>query len=95
MCGRYFIDDTDPVMIPIINEMKEAPLYNTFLKKQASPIVAPGEIFPTNVVPVIAPDRNGNRAVYPMKWGYRLKSGKTAEDVLPFVAGRVAFGKAE
>lgn len=33
-----------------------------------------GEIRPTDVVPVIAPNRSGKRAVYPMKWGY---SGKT------------------
>lgn len=33
-----------------------------------------GEIRPTDVVPVIAPNRSGARTVYPMKWGY---SGKT------------------
>ena len=33
-----------------------------------------GEMRPTDVVPVIAPNRYGKRAVFPMKWGY---SGKT------------------
>lgn len=76
MCTRYYIDDKDPEMIPVIKEMKEAALYQTFLRKQTSPIISSGEIFPTNIVPVIAPDRNGNRAVYPMKWGYQLQQGK-------------------
>ena len=76
MCTRYFIDNTDPVLIPIIKEMEEAPLHQTFLKRQASPVISSGEIFPTNIVPVIAPDKHGKRAVYPMKWGYQLQNGK-------------------
>ena len=76
MCTRYFIDNSDPELIPIIEEMRKAPLYNTFALKQVSPIVAEGEIFPTNVVPVIAPDKYGKRTVYPMKWGYRLQKGQ-------------------
>lgn len=31
-----------------------------------------GEIRPTDIVPVLAPDRSGNAAVYPMKWGFWL-----------------------
>ena len=38
-----------------------------------------GEIRPTDIVPVLAPDRSGNAAVYPMQWGFRLPPrGKTA-----------------
>lgn len=33
-----------------------------------------GEIRPTDVVPVIAPNRSGERTVYPMKWGYSGRS---------------------
>ena len=31
-----------------------------------------GEIVPTDVVPVIAPNRTGERAVFPMQWGFTL-----------------------
>ena len=31
-----------------------------------------GEIRPTDIVPVLAPDKNGNAAVYPMEWGFHL-----------------------
>ena len=40
-------------------------------KWQGSPgIVTYGEVRPTNIVPVVAPDRSGKKAVFPMKWGY-------------------------
>ena len=34
-----------------------------------------GEIRPTDIVPVLAPDKNGRPAVYPMQWGFRLHAG--------------------
>lgn len=37
-------------------------------------IVISGEVRPTNVVPVLAPDRFGRRAVFPMQWGYSGRS---------------------
>ncbi len=42
--------------------------------EETTAVKTAGEILPTDVVPVIAPDRNGERAVYPMKWGYTGKS---------------------
>ena len=72
MCTRYWINKADPAIEQIIKEMKKSPLISRFLHKQASPILSSGEIHPTDVVPVIAPDKAGKRAVYPMKWGYRL-----------------------
>ena len=38
----------------------------------ASVLHSSGEIRPTDVVPVLAPDRNRNPEVYPMRWGFRL-----------------------
>ena len=35
-------------------------------------ILTSGEIRPTNVVPVIATDRRGKRASFPMKWGFQI-----------------------
>ena len=52
-------------------------MYRSLLMQRwhnTSGIVTSGEVRPTNVVPVIAPDRNGNRAIYPMKWGFSGKS---------------------
>ena len=42
--------------------------------KETGELASYGEIYPSNIVPVIAPNRSGDRAVFPMKWGY---TGKT------------------
>jgi len=76
MCTRFFIDNSEPELLPIIEEMQKAPLYGVFLQKQENAVVSAGEVFPTNVVPVIAPDMHGRRAVFPMKWGYRMRQGQ-------------------
>ncbi|MCR4616664.1 MAG: SOS response-associated peptidase [Lachnospiraceae bacterium] len=41
---------------------------------QIQGIKTSGEIRPTDVVPVIAPNSHGERAVYPMKWGFVEKT---------------------
>ena len=71
MCTRYYIDNS-PKMQEIISEMNRS----SFIEKwhQTSGITTKGEIFPTGVVPVIASNKAGKRAVFPMKWGF---TGKT------------------
>ena len=71
MCGRYFIDDS-PELRPIIEAMNRSPLASLF--RQNAELVSHGEIRPTDTAPVIASSRSGNRAVFPMKWGF---TGKT------------------
>ncbi len=71
MCGRYFIEES-PELRPIIEAMNRSPLVAKFQKSSA--VLSQGEIRPTNVAPVIASSKTGNRAVFPMKWGF---TGKT------------------
>ena len=71
MCGRYYIEES-PELRPIIEAMNHSPLVAKFQKSSA--VLSQGEIRPTNVAPVIASSRAGNRAVFPMKWGF---TGKT------------------
>ena len=66
-----------------------------------------GEIRPTNIVPVLAPDKNGNAAVFPMEWGFRLpaesgnagtppslqKSGRNSGRISGQIFGHSAKGK--
>ena len=67
MCCRYWTEES-PELRPIVEEMNRSPLMK---KWQGSPgIVTYGEVRPTNIVPVVAPDRSGKKAVFPMKWGY-------------------------
>ena len=71
MCCRYYIGETVD-MEKIVAEMMMSPLVPEWQKERA--IVTEGEVRPTDIVPVIAPDRTGNRKVFPMKWGYSGKS---------------------
>ncbi|MBO4902107.1 MAG: SOS response-associated peptidase [Lachnospiraceae bacterium] len=71
MCGRYYLDrciETDP----IIEKMLKSSLVQEWNKTTA--VKTEGEIRPTDVVPVIAPNRSGMQSVFPMKWGF---GGKT------------------
>jgi putative SOS response-associated peptidase YedK len=71
MCGRYWIDDTLEQR-QIAEEMMRSALVARWKDKAA--VKTQGEIRPTDVVPVIAPNRHGARTVYPMKWGYTGRS---------------------
>ena len=71
MCCRYWADES-PELRAIVEEMNRSPLVDKWHKTTG--IITSGEIRPTNVVPVIAPDRQGERAVFPMKWGFSGKS---------------------
>ena len=87
MCCRYWTDES-PELRPIVEEMNRSPLMKKWQDKVK--VKSYGEIFPTDVVPVIAPNRSGLRLVYPMKWGYSGKSllmnarSETAAEKLTF-----------
>ena len=71
MCCRYWADES-PELREIVEQMNRSPLVQRWERK--SRIRTYGEICPTDVVPVIAPDRHGSRAVFPMKWGFSGRS---------------------
>ena len=71
MCCRYWMEES-PELRPIVEEMKRSPLVSRWQKTTG--IITSGEIRPTDVVPVIAPNKNGIRTVYPMKWGFSGRS---------------------
>ncbi|MBQ3268733.1 MAG: SOS response-associated peptidase [Clostridia bacterium] len=71
MCCRYWFDES-PELRPFVEEMNRSPLVEKFV--ETGSITTQGEVRPTNVVPVIASNRRGQKAVYPMKWGF---SGRT------------------
>lgn len=71
MCCRYW-EDESPEIREIVEEMNKSPLVEKWHKTTG--ITSYVEIRPTNVVPVIASKRSGEKAVFPMKWGF---SGRT------------------
>jgi putative SOS response-associated peptidase YedK len=72
MCGRFFIDtdDIDPWMASIIAEVNLRYANTPALEK-----LSRGEIFPTNIVPVVATE-NGSQRVFLMSWGFARYDGK-------------------
>lgn len=71
MCCRYWADDS-PELRKIVEEMNRSPLVAKW--HRTTGITTHGEVRPTDVVPVIASNRAGARAVFPMKWGFTGKA---------------------
>lgn len=74
MCGRYYIADEDASeeLKQIIDEINRR--YNG----SDMNIKCFGEIFPTDVVPVIARDNQTSQDICVMRWGYSLSNGKVS-----------------
>jgi len=68
MCGRYIIDDSGDIleMRRIFEELKKH--YSDTVEFQN---VKRGEIFPTDTVPVIIPEKDLRIDALPMQWGIR------------------------
>ena len=73
MCGRYYIDDDDTVeeLRAIIMELQRK-----LDEQNNAETVKTGEVFPTDVVPVIANNKHLVPTPFAMKWGYSLPDGK-------------------
>ncbi len=72
MCGRYYIADEDTAeeLRQIIEEV------NRRSSGGDRPVKTAGEIFPTDLVPVLANNKNMQPAAFAMEWGYTLPDGR-------------------
>lgn len=77
MCTRYYIDEDTPEFNDVIEKAIRSSLYDRINHELGKAMHYRGEIRPTDLVPVIAPNRNGNRSAYPMKWGFSIKNSTT------------------
>lgn len=73
MCTRFYINISDEELREIVRAAQASPLAQKFMLAGDPVKASGGEIFPTNVVPVIALSRSGKKSVFPMKWGYTMK----------------------
>lgn len=71
MCVRFIMYSQPRDQDDFISEMMQSSLIKKFRDAGAS-VLTGGEARLTNVVPVIAPDRNGIKTVFPMRWGFRV-----------------------
>lgn len=79
MCGRFYIEPTDPLVRDFLEQVNRSPLTDRFRGRFAQAIPASGEIFPASVVPVIAMSRRMKRTVFPMKWGFIMNGAPGRE----------------
>lgn len=70
MCTRYALEKDLPELREIIDAALRSLLAQRFVDTHARPVITDGEVRPTDVVPVIAPDAKVRRAVFPMQWGF-------------------------
>ena len=75
MCCRYYILPKSVEWDPIREGAEHALVMRRFLESGAR-LVSSGEARPTDVVPVLATDRRGERRCFPMRWGFRLEGAK-------------------
>lgn len=70
MCGRFFLpeDDGDEALLELLNRAELA-----MRARQPDFRLKRGEICPGDCVPVLAPNRSRQTALFIMKWGFRLE----------------------
>ena len=71
MCTRYYME-MSPELRPIVEKARASSLTPRMTDTLGKALKTEGEIRPTDMVPVIAPDRSGGRSVFPMIWGYSI-----------------------
>ena len=70
MCGRYHIDDgRDDVELNGIIEAVNR-------RAAMEPVKTSGDVFPTDIVPVVASSRSMKPSAFAMRWGYALGDGR-------------------
>lgn len=73
MCTRYFIEQDAPELKDILSAVIGSSLADKFIRTHGRPIITSGEMRPTDIVPVIAPNQKGIKSVFPMQWGFTNK----------------------
>ena len=71
MCCRYFVE-LSPELRPIVEAARQSSLASRMVDVLGKRFVSEGEIRPTDMVAVIAPDRQGSRKAFPMVWGFSV-----------------------
>ncbi len=75
MCTRFYAD-IDKELKPIITTAQQVSFAQQMMISLSRPLSMSGEIRPTDIAAVIAPDKNGRRTVFPMQWGFHVQGLK-------------------
>ncbi len=98
MCCRFYME-MSPKLRPIVEAAQRSSLYRKNVARIAKPLTTEGEVFPDMLVPVLASNKAGEKAVFPMIWGFHFDGIKrpvanarseTAAEKLAFKEGWAA-----
>ena len=70
MCTRFYVEPA--VFCPYIDRAKRLSLADRIIVSLGKPLTMSGELHPTDVAAVLAPDKNGGIGVFPMLWGFTV-----------------------
>ena len=68
MCTRFYVEPA--YYAPIITRAQKLKLADDMMRHLGKPLTMSGEMRPTNVTAVLAPNKEGRVAVFPMIWGF-------------------------
>lgn len=81
--------EMSPELKPIVDMARNAPLADKMVHTLGRPVKTEGEIRPTDIAPVIAPNAKGVRTVFPMIWGFTLPDRENTKRAAPLINARV------
>jgi len=68
MCTRFYVEPA--YYAPIITRAQKLKLADDMMRYLSKPLTMFGEMRPTDVAAVLAPNKEGNVSVFPMIWGF-------------------------
>ncbi|WP_303789458.1 hypothetical protein [Ruminococcus flavefaciens] len=68
MCTRFYVEPA--LYQSLITRAQRIQLANDIMVKLGKPLTMCGEMCPTDVIAVLAPNKDGKMAVFPMLWGF-------------------------
>ena len=68
MCTRFYVEPA--YYAPIITRAQKLKLADDMMRHLGKPLTMSGEMRPTDVAAVLAPNKEGNVSVFPMIWGF-------------------------
>ena len=77
MCTRFYFDNSIDELDDYFERAAHSPIGQKFARELAKTI-KPGEIRPTDVVPVLAPSKNGGLDIFAMKWGFMIRPAQSS-----------------
>ena len=95
MCTQFHLDPEGEELKGILAAVRKSALAGRFAAAGKA-VKEAGEVRPTDVVPVVASGRDGGRAAFPMRWGFRMGEGgaPVVNARVESAAGKSAFREA-